>query len=192
MMDSDSDHEQSHCHWDKKIGLKRLTNLGNVPPRAPPWYPDGAKPMHEDAVSSAHMDPDVPMEKWLDLLHNVAWDVVDPELMEDRVNIWRKFDQHEEGHLPPWMTLMPSVDLKEEYQELLEEDLKLDSKALDPFIKLVRRGPMGYSEACRVLAHGLKDKTNPQDPRHDIGPDGVDRDPTGKSMWFKAASDEAN
>ena len=68
--------------------------------------------------------------------------------------------------------------------------MQLDTRATAPFVSLVRRGEYGYSEACRILHHGLKDKM--RNSRHDLGPDGRDRDPTANSRWFKRACDEAH
>ena len=134
------------------------------------------------------MEPNVPMKQWLVTLHKHAYNELPPELIEDRFDLWGL--QHDDARTGPrWLTLTADQDLRN-YERILVDDLQLDRRALGPFVSLVRRGEHGYSEACRVLHHGLKDKMRTS--RHDIGPDGRDRDPTANSRWFKRACDEAN
>ena len=135
------------------------------------------------------MPPGVDMEEWWYVLHEHATEVIDPELIEDRWVLWRQ-TKPDIRDAPTWMNLAPDSELRI-YEELLRGDLALDARALDPFVSLVRRGPLGYSEACRVLYHGLKDKLKTDDPRVPRGPDGEDRDPARHSKWFKRATEEA-
>ena len=163
--------------WDEKVGVSRLTNMAATPPPAGPGGPV--------------VNPGDPMDIWLMALQHHACHSIDPELIEDRKDLWAQtWDDPRDA--PGWMTLTPDADLRN-YEKILVKDLKLDPKALNPFVTLVRRGSLGYSEACRVLHHGLKDKKSGPGAslRFDIGPDGRDRDPAAKSKWFKAASEEA-
>ena len=41
------------------------------------------------------------------------------------------------------------------------EDLQIDKRAMRSFVALVRKGPRGFHEAARALAHCLKDKKGP-------------------------------
>ena len=164
--------------WNKKIGVMRLTFLGDLPP-----------PASTSRTSMKYMPPGVDMEEWWHALHEHATATIAPELIADRWILWRQSEDIRDA--PDWMTLTPDAHLVD-YEDLLKGTLNLDRRALNPFVTLVRRGPLGYSEACRVLYHGLKDKMNTEDPRFPRGPDGEDLDPTGKSRWFKKASEEAN
>ena len=161
--------------WDQKVGVSRLTSLGDVPP-----LPD---------LDGPSLNPGVPMEEWLVAVKYHADEQIDPELIENRWNLWRQSEDSVDD-APAWMTLTPHPQLRH-YEKLLKEDLQLDSRSLDPFVALVRRSELGYSEACRVLYHGLKDKMDFGDPRFHRGPDGRDRDPDAHSKWFKGAAEEA-
>ena len=164
---------ESSNSWDQKVGVNRLRSLGDVPP---PSEPDGP-----------YMAAGVNMEDWLHDLRRHASDEMDPELLEDRWTLWRQVPE-DVHHAPPWMTLAAEPDLRN-HEKLLVMDLELDKRSLDPFVSLVRRSELGYSEACRVLYHGLKDKRDIGHPRYDgKGPDGKGRD---HSKWFKSASEEA-
>ena len=166
---------ESNSQWDQKVGVNRLSSLGDVPPPSGPHGP--------------FMDVGVPMDDWLYDLHQHANEMIEPELIDDRWNLWRQ-TREDVRDAPAWMTLTPHPDLRS-YEKFLIKDLELDNRALKPFVTLVRRSDLGYSEACRVLYHGLKDKMNIGDPRYDRGPDGKDRDPAAHSKWFKGAADEA-
>ena len=161
--------------WDKKFGVCRLTSLGDEAPCTGPQGPS--------------LQTGVPMEDWLWALHTHATWNIEPELLEERWNLWRQVPE-DVRDAPEWMTLAPHPELRN-YEKLLMEDLELNGQALGPFVSLVRRGELGYSEACRVLYHGLKDKKNFKDPRYDRGPDGRDRDPDAQSKWFKKTAEEA-
>ena len=143
------------------------------------------------------MAPGVPMGTWLEALHKYASDNIDAELIDDRKDLWAQTrDDARDG--PDWMTLTPHAELRN-YEKILVKDLQLDPKALEPFVVLVRRGEKGYSEACRVLHHGLKDKKRSgfgaygldRDSRSDCGPDDRDPDPAAKSKWFKTSLEDA-
>ena len=113
---------------------------------------------------------------------------MDPELIQDRWDLWKQVPERV-AKAPDWMTLMPHAELRH-FEGLLKNDLKVDQRALVPFLTLVRKGELGYSEACRVLYHGLKDKKaieDPEDPRYHRDYD----DPAAKSKWFKKAAEEA-
>ena len=165
--------------WDNKVGIGRLTFLGFLPPPVPAGVPR--------LPNEATEDPDL----FLHGLREHARATVDPELLEDRKEIWEgQWD--DVAWTPAWMTLEPQPDLRN-YEGILTKDLKLDKRALDPFVSLVRRGDRGYSEACRALAHGFKDKQRgPHDTlRFNVDEYGRDKDPEAKSKWFKSAAEES-
>ena len=163
--------------WYKKIGVMRLTFLGDLPP-----------PASTSRTSMKYMPPGVDMEEWWHALHEHANARIVPELLNDKWILWRQSEDIRDA--PDWMTMTPDSQLQD-YEDILRGTLNLDDRGLTPFVTLVRRGPLGYSEACRILYHGLKDKNNTHDPRFPRGPDGEDLDPTRHSRWFKKASEEA-
>ena len=167
---------QSKSTWDKKLGVARLRSLGSEPPPSAPHGP--------------YLAAGANMEYWLHDLRGHATDKMEPELLDPRWAIWRQVPEYVHD-APAWMTLAADPDLRN-YENLMLEDLELDKRSLDPFVTLVRRSGLGYSEACRVLYHGLKDKKNSGDPRYDDnGPDGKGRDPQAHSKWFKKAAEDA-
>ena len=60
------------------------------------------------------------------------------------------------------------------------KDMECDERSRPAFVALVTKGKRGYAEACRVLAHLIKDKgLDPEKPR------------SSSSQWLKRASEEA-
>ena len=106
-------------------------------------------------------------EQYLEELRNYASEKVDPELLDDRQDLWRldldppkpywylRGETHEAHlHFHGWV-------------KVIKEDLQCDDRACGYFIKLFKTyppgAPHGFMEACRVLAHILKDKMKPED-----------------------------
>ena len=91
--------------------------------------------------------------------------------MEARVNCVQ--------YLPDWMTRMAPDDLKT-WSNVILNDTECDERSCQEFVALVSKGKRGYAEACRVLAHPIKDKyLDPGQPRICL------------SQWLKRASAEA-
>ena len=163
--------------WDDKVGIARLVGLPTTPP---PPMPDGPA-----------LTPGASMEAWMKALHSHAFRAVDPENLDDRRDLWNQTWETIQD-CPKWMTLTPQPDLRD-YETLLVKDLQMGNQAIEPFITLARRGPLGYSEACRVLHHGLKDKRLGPDAslRFNLDEDGRDIDPRRKAIWFRRTSEES-
>ena len=83
---------------------------------------------------------------------------IEGELLEDREDIWEQEFCLE--YLPTWVTLEVPGDLRN-WRSVLREDLQIDKRAIRSFEVLVRKGPRGFHEAARALAHCLKDKKGP-------------------------------
>ena len=82
-------------------------------------------------------------------------------------------------YLPGWMTLMAPDDLKT-WSKVILNDMECEERSCQAFVALARKGKRGYAEACRVLAHLIKDKDlDPEKPR------------SSSSQWLKRASEEA-
>ena len=56
-----------------------------------------------------------------------------------------------------WMTLMALDDLQN-WPKVILKDMECDDRYCQAFVSFVRKGKRGYAEACRVLAHIIKDK----------------------------------
>ena len=72
------------------------------------------------------------------------------------------------------------------WRRFLQGTLELDDRACQAYLTVLNTGPegRGYMEACRILAHLLKDKMKEQDP-------GKPQDPRNWSRWFQRTSEEA-
>jgi len=119
--------------------MKRLENFERlVPPAAP-------------------ADLDHPGDHRAVLMHmrNNLRQTVAPELIEDRLDLFVE-NLGRMNNPPAWTTLEPPKDLVC-WKWLLEEHMRIEQWAVEPFIELVRGGRLGYQEACRILAHLVKD-----------------------------------
>ena len=151
--------------WDDKQGMGRLTFLPALIPGAPPPNLElPAEPQPGDFIQ---------------MFRAHARRAVDPELLVDREALWQNESIDVHGEKPNWLTLMPDQELKI-YKEILIDELGCDFRSLQTFVSLVRKGERGYYEACRILAHLLKDK--------DLDPS---RPQQNHSKWLKSACDEA-
>ena len=149
--------------WESDQGIGRLSFLPALNPGPPPAGP----PLDLD-------DPDM----FLWHFRNYARTNVDAELLMDRETLWLN-PMLSLQTSPPWMTLRPDPQLRI-WKEILQDELGCDFRSLETFVTLVRKGPRGYCEACRVLAHLLKDKDlDPSKPKPEA------------SKWLKRACDEA-
>jgi hypothetical protein len=141
--------------------MERLTYLAALPPPAPDGCPN------QDLGSTTG---------YIDTLRAYAMQHVDRELLEERRDIWAK----EPGdHREPWMYLKGSSEEAHKHfhgwVKLIKEDLKCDDRACQKFVELFKMAPAaaphGFMEACRILAHALKDKNKSledyKEPRDD-------------------------
>ena len=136
------------------------------------------------------MGPNPSTSEFLRAFRTYAKLQVDPELLEDRRDVWDILGDHGPGDCanPPgdWWCLRASEDLME-YKHLLMRDLKCDYESVGYFVRLVRIGkPEGYMECLRILHHLLKDKDLARtydDPQRSSG--------EKNSKWLKTACMEA-
>ena len=131
--------------------LQRLSFMAVVPPVPPP---EGVAP-----------DPSFMADTFVRNLRNYARDHVEPELLEDRMDIWRWMDP-DAVEMPKWFYLLarnPEAHAKfYGWYEVIKEDLECDEQARAQFVNLFLKNPadapFGFNEANRILAHILKDK----------------------------------
>ena len=134
--------------WDQWHGVHRLRWLKDLPSTQGPVGLD--------------LGPDPSTSEFLRAFRNYAVEAVDPELLDDRKDVWKILGEGGPGDLanPPddWWCLKASQDLME-YKHLLMRDLKCDHESVGYFVRLVRIGkPEGYMECLRILHHLVKDK----------------------------------
>ena len=134
--------------WDQKHGVQRLAWLDALPRIAPPaGYDPGPNPSTSE---------------FLRAFRSYAADTIDPELIEDRKDLWMILGTDGPGDLAPpppqWWCLKASQELME-YKHLLMRDLQCDAESVGYFVKLVRIGrPEGFLECLRIIYHLVKDK----------------------------------
>ena len=139
------------------------------------------------------LGPEPSTTQYLEALRTYAVQSVDPELLEDRLEVWDILGDHGPdfgtgSRAPPgdWWCLRASEDFVE-HKGLLMRDLQCDYDSVSYFVRLVRTGkPEGYMEALRILHHFLKDKdlaTTPHDPQRPLS--------VQNSKWLKGACLEA-
>ena len=125
--------------WEKKQHIERLAFLpdrfeGHVPP------------------GQNYESDEYPLE-FLETFREYARWYCDAELIDDRKDLWAK-DVTNLEDMPEWVTLQPHPELKH-WKDILLEDLEMDPRSLQNFVRCVRRGPHGYQEGCKLLAHLL-------------------------------------
>ena len=148
--------------WHNAVGINRIANLPGAPPG-----------QHHDVVGPSQA---AEVEMYLQYLRKRATEVVDRELMDDRMDIW---DQEEEiENVPTWMTLTPAKNLYN-WARIIQGDFGCDDRVCNDFVALLHT-PNGFAEGSRILAYLLKD--------NDIDPA---RPPQSASAWLKSASKEA-
>ena len=121
--------------WAQRQSLERLQDL----------------PAEQDA-HPVPTDPDV----FLEQMREHAEEFIAPELLDDRLTLWENEWATLTG-APPWWTFQPPDDLRC-WEHVILKDLKVSNEAAHQFVALVRKGPEGFSEGLRVLAHLVKDK----------------------------------
>ena len=127
--------------------MARLENLGDHPP---------AGPVPHGRVGNLEIGG----LEYLACLHEHAEWAVPGELLVDRVNLWHiHVTDLDQG--PSWLTLQPNTELVN-WKQILVDELGIDDRAIQSFVALVREGPLGYQEACRVLHHLLKENFESQ------------------------------
>ena len=121
--------------WEHRQGLERLQDL----------------PAEQDA-HPVPAEPDV----FLEQMRDHAYDFVEHELLEDRLDLWQaEWATLEDA--PGWWTLQPPDDLRC-WALVILQDLKVSSEAASHFVALVHEGPDGFAEGLRIIAHLAKDK----------------------------------
>ena len=133
--------------------MERLTYLSALPPAAPEGYPNWDLRNITGYVES---------------LRAYATEHVDPELLEERKDLWatEPVDQRE-----PWMYLKGASEEAHKHFHgwvtMIKQELKCDDRACQKFVELFKMAPAaaphGFMEACRILAHTLKDKSKDLD-----------------------------
>ena len=147
-----------HGPLAQKQGLERLADL--------------------PAESPGHPVPTDPSE-FLEQMREHAMQFIDPELIEDRQDLWDN-EWNILEHAPSWWTFQPPDDLYC-WSWMIQVELEVSEEAVAHFVALVRIGPEGFSEGLRVLAHLTKDKKQ--------GKGGKVRD--NASAWMTTACLEA-
>ena len=130
--------------WGTTDHLNRISFLAPVAPVAAPA-----------GMGVQTGDP----RNYLQCLQNYARVKVEPELIQDRVDLWA-LDS------PPWMYLKAETrDAHMNFHHwhgLITKDLQCEGRSLDAFVQLFGtnppEAPYGFHEASRILAHMLKDK----------------------------------
>ena len=133
-------------------GIERLKNLPAAPPQAPPVGHDLQRMETDD---------------YLENLRHYSWNAVDPELLDDRQDIWLL----DRKPVPEYWYLRGETQEAHMFYhgwvKVIMEDLKCDPRACQAFVKLFKTmppgAPHGFMEASRVLAHVLKDKMKPEE-----------------------------
>ena len=128
------------------------------------------------------IEPDDP-ESLLENMRSWARFNIDEELLEGREQLWSQ--EPVEGNIPEHIylkgrTLEAHVYLHH-WVQVVREDLGCDQDACQALVTLLKtnpkEAPYGYNEACRILAHMLKDKQK----------QGDFHDPGTWSKWMKKA-----
>ena len=135
--------------WNVETITDRLTNLPHGGPEHPPNY----------AINPA--EPDTFVEN----IRSYARENVAGELMDSRVALYESLGQTPEHLYLRGKTKQTSLHF-EHYIKFIQEDLGCDDNACSAFVTLFStsppEAPHGYMEACRILAHCLKDKHKDQ------------------------------
>jgi hypothetical protein len=109
--------------------------------------------------------------EYLQALRAYSIQKVDPELLQDRQDLWRTVPG---DHKERWMYLQAETREAHEnfhgWIKTIKDDLNCDERSCSAFVRLFKmappKAPHGYFEAARILAHMLKDKSkNAQDWR---------------------------
>lgn len=134
--------------------LDRLTHLPEEPPHQGP----------DD--DEENVDLDAGCEGFLKALRTRATNFVDPELLEDRLDLWSSEPGGPED-APEHMYLKGKTTQAHlefhHWISVIKQDLKCDDRSCREFQTLFHTNPPGaphgFMEANRILAHMLKDKT---------------------------------
>ena len=131
--------------WEERQFIERLSFLPEDVPGAPESHrPDQRLP-----------DPQQRPNEYLQFFRDHAKQHIDPELLEDREDVWEQ--EMDPENLPAWVTLKAPPNLRN-WRYVIEQDLEIDKRATKEFIHLVNLRPHGFNEAARALAHCMKDK----------------------------------
>ena len=141
------------AEWGTCELLDRLQWMSALAPMAPPAGQNPATPGN--------------VSEYLLALRSHAEAVVPPELLVDRRELWSLDSQT----LPDYVYLRGRTQGFHNnfhgWKKVIKEDLGCDERACQHFVTLFskqpKEAPHGYMEACRVLAHTMKDKIKPQD-----------------------------
>ena len=144
--------------------LENVTNMNDTPP-VPPI---------DDERNVYIGDPG----HFVDQLRHYAKDKLSPDILDHKQTMFYQDDMEED---PEWMYLMGSCEKAHlefwHWSDTIKHTLGCDAKSSKAFVSLFRKSPPeaphGYMEACRVLAHMLKDKSKGNyDIEHVSGIDG--------------------